>query len=265
MTDLSRSGGAQHICTLDGCVLPIDIDNGLPYISMVPHTPKEFDELPHVLFSSSAKWDPTVLDNKMSSQPNWFDIVKNNTEDGYLCASPFDAQGNYTYRYPNEKPHSRNSKIQLSEIRSLHSLQTDHDHDNDSSIESTDAIGEHLTKPHGRKLSFRECYHLACDRNPIYVCMEHDLCKTEPQEKPENPTSETTKSIKTNKTPVQVKKKPIDYSKYHAHFLGVLSTFRKDQDYLPGYHSVCYQRHGWEQDPTDYQVASACKQCTTSQ
>jgi len=51
--------------------------------------------------------------------------------------------------------------------------------------------------------------------------MEHDLCKTEPQEKPENPTSEPTKSIKTNKTPIQVKKKPIDYSKYRAHFLGV--------------------------------------------
>jgi len=51
--------------------------------------------------------------------------------------------------------------------------------------------------------------------------MEHDLCQTEPQEKLENPTSEPTKSIEANKTPVQVKKKPIDYSKYHAHFLGV--------------------------------------------
>jgi len=51
--------------------------------------------------------------------------------------------------------------------------------------------------------------------------MEHDLCKTEPQDQPENPTSEPTKSIETNKTPVQVKKKPIDYSKYRAHFLSV--------------------------------------------
>jgi len=186
---------------------------------MLPNTQKEFDELPHVLFSSSVEWDPTVLDNKLSSQPNWFDIVKNDTEDGYLRTSPFDAHGNYTYRYPNVKPRSRNSKIQLSEIRSLPSLQTGHD--DDSSIESSDTADEYLTETHGRKLIFRECYHLACDGNSIYACMEHDLCKTEPQDKPENPTSKLTKSIETNKTPVQVKKKPIDYSKYRAHFLGV--------------------------------------------
>jgi len=131
-----KVGGAQHIRTLDGYVLPLDIDNGLPYVSMVPNTQKEFDELPHVLFSSSAEWDPTVLDNKLSSQPNWFDIVKNDTEDGYLRTSPFDAHGNHMCRYPNAKPRSRNSKIQLSEIRSLPSLQTDHD--DDSSIESSD-------------------------------------------------------------------------------------------------------------------------------
>ena len=29
-------GGAQHVRTLDGYVLPIDIDNGLPYIGAVP-------------------------------------------------------------------------------------------------------------------------------------------------------------------------------------------------------------------------------------
>ena len=43
-----KVGGAQHVRTLDSCVLPIDtidIDNGLPHISMVPHTQKEFDEL----------------------------------------------------------------------------------------------------------------------------------------------------------------------------------------------------------------------------
>jgi len=216
-----KVGGAQHVRALDGYALPIDIDNGLPYISQVPHTQKEFDELPHVIFSSSAEWDPTVLDNKLSSQPNWFDIVKNDTEDGCLRTSPFDNNGNYIYRYPNEKPRSRNSKIQHTEIRSLPSLQTDQDHDDDSSIESSDTIDNCLTEPNGRKLSFRECYHLACDRNPTHMCTEHDLCESEPQDKPESPTSEPTKSIETNKTPVQVKKKPIDYSQCRAHFLGV--------------------------------------------
>jgi len=51
--------------------------------------------------------------------------------------------------------------------------------------------------------------------------MEHNLCNSEPQDKPEIPTSKSTKSIETNKTPVQVKKKPIDCSQYRAHFLGV--------------------------------------------
>ena len=66
------------------------------------------------------------------------------------------------------------------------------------SIESSDTTDEYLTKTHGRKLSFRECYHLACDRNPICACMEHDLREADPQEKPENPTSEPTKYIKAN-------------------------------------------------------------------
>jgi len=159
----------------------------------------------------SSCWKPWII------HINWFDIVKNDTEDGYLRTSPFDAHGNYMYRYPNKKPRSRNSKIQHTEIRSFPSLQTDHDHDDDSSVESSDTLDEHLTEPNGRKLSFRECYHLACDRNSICVCMGYDLCDSEPQDKPKNPTSESTKSIETNKTPVQVKKKPIDYSQYCTH------------------------------------------------
>jgi len=133
-----KVGGAQHIHKLNGYVLPINVDNGLPYVLMIPHVQKEFDELPHVSFTSSTEWDPTVLDNKLSSQPNWFDIVKNDTADGYLCTPPLDAHGNCIYRYPNKKPHSQNLKIQLSEIRSLPSLQTEHDHDDDSLIESVE-------------------------------------------------------------------------------------------------------------------------------
>jgi len=37
-----KAAGAQHTRMLDGCVLPIDIDNGLLHMSMVPHTKKEF-------------------------------------------------------------------------------------------------------------------------------------------------------------------------------------------------------------------------------
>jgi len=63
------------------------------YARQVPNTKKELGKLPNVIFSSSAEWDPTVLDNKLPSQPNWFDIVKNDTEDGYLRTSPFNVHG----------------------------------------------------------------------------------------------------------------------------------------------------------------------------
>lgn len=98
-----KVGGAQHVRTLDHCALPIDIDNGLLQVSMASHRQKEFDELPPVLFTCSAERGPTVLNNKLTSQPNWFDNVKNDTEDGCPCASPFDEHGNCTCRHPNEK------------------------------------------------------------------------------------------------------------------------------------------------------------------
>ena len=76
-------GGSQNIRTLEGYVIPIDIISGLPYIKMVPNTQKEFDELPHVVFTSSEEWDPTVLDCTITNNPHWFDAVKDDTEDGY--------------------------------------------------------------------------------------------------------------------------------------------------------------------------------------
>jgi len=97
------------------------------------------------MFSSSGLWDPPVLDNELSDNPNWFDIVKNDTKDGHLRMSPFNAQGNYAYRYPNKKPRPQHLKAQLSKTRSLPSLDKDHDHDSDSSIDSTDVFKINLT------------------------------------------------------------------------------------------------------------------------
>ena len=59
-----RAGGTQCITTLEGCVLPIDILEGLSYIRTRAYTDKEYEELPHVLLSSESDWDPTVFDNK---------------------------------------------------------------------------------------------------------------------------------------------------------------------------------------------------------
>jgi hypothetical protein len=45
-------GGRQWLTTPDGYVVPIDVRHGLPCITMRPFTDKEFEELPHVAWTS---------------------------------------------------------------------------------------------------------------------------------------------------------------------------------------------------------------------
>ncbi len=56
------TGGLQRILTNDGYVIPINIKYGLPYIKMRPYTDEEWETFPHVIFTSDADWDPTILD-----------------------------------------------------------------------------------------------------------------------------------------------------------------------------------------------------------
>jgi hypothetical protein len=39
---------------------------------MHPFTDKEFEELPHILWTSEDDWDPTSLDSVISDDPNWY-------------------------------------------------------------------------------------------------------------------------------------------------------------------------------------------------
>jgi hypothetical protein len=57
----------------DGYIIPIDIRRGLPYITMHPFTDKEFEELPHILWTSEDNWDRTSLDSVISNDPNWYE------------------------------------------------------------------------------------------------------------------------------------------------------------------------------------------------
>jgi hypothetical protein len=66
-------GGRQRLTTPDGYVIPIDVRHGLPYITMRPFTDEEFEELPHVLWTSEDNWDPTSLDSVISDDPNWYE------------------------------------------------------------------------------------------------------------------------------------------------------------------------------------------------
>jgi hypothetical protein len=95
-----KVGGKQCIRTNEGYVIPLDIINGLPYMKMVPYTDKEWKELPHVVLTNGAEWDPTVLDNTLSDKDDWYNIVKE-PDDGFMD-TPFDRFGKYKHREPTE-------------------------------------------------------------------------------------------------------------------------------------------------------------------
>ena len=89
-------GGLQRIQTLEGYVHPLDIRNGLPYVSIRPYTDDKWESLPRVIWTSDADWDPTVLDHLISNDNKWYDAVSDLQEQMYH--SPFDEFGNYKHR-----------------------------------------------------------------------------------------------------------------------------------------------------------------------
>ena len=57
-----KAGGGQHITTLDKHKIPMSIRGSLPYMSLRPHTNKEWSTLPRVILTSDSDWEPTCLD-----------------------------------------------------------------------------------------------------------------------------------------------------------------------------------------------------------
>jgi hypothetical protein len=80
----ARVGGKQRLVTFDGFSIPINIRRGLPYINMHPHTDQEWEELPHVLLTEDANWDPTHMDHEQGDPP--------------LLNPDFDLCGDYRHR-----------------------------------------------------------------------------------------------------------------------------------------------------------------------
>ena len=80
--------------------MPLDIIQGLPYLKMTGHTDKEWGELPHVILTGAAQWDPRKLDHSMSDRDGWYDSMKQDG-DG-LADTLFDELGNYRHRSPPE-------------------------------------------------------------------------------------------------------------------------------------------------------------------
>lgn len=89
-------GGLQRIETNDGYVHPLNIKNGLPYVSMRPYTDDEWEELPHVVWTSDVEWNPSVLDHEIEDEDEWYDAITDMQEG--IIQSPFDEFGNYRKR-----------------------------------------------------------------------------------------------------------------------------------------------------------------------
>ena len=67
-----KVGGKQCITTNDGYIFPLDVRDGLPYISLRPFTDEEWTTLPHIVLTSDADWDPSVLDHRLSDDDKWY-------------------------------------------------------------------------------------------------------------------------------------------------------------------------------------------------
>jgi hypothetical protein len=89
-------GGLQRIKTLDGYVIPLNIRAALPYMQIRPFTDKEWKILPHVILTSDATWNPSVLDNDLDGDEQWFDAQSDMQNDSIDLL--FDEFGNYRHR-----------------------------------------------------------------------------------------------------------------------------------------------------------------------
>jgi len=57
------AGGHQCIRTHEGYVIPIHMDNGLPFIPLRKYTLREWYTLPHVPVTHPSTWNPASLSN----------------------------------------------------------------------------------------------------------------------------------------------------------------------------------------------------------
>jgi hypothetical protein len=87
--------GQQHIKTLDGYAMPLNVKSGLPYMDMHLYMDDEWESLPHLILTSDDDWNPSMLDHNLNEDKQWFDAVSDLPDDS--LDSPFDAEGNYRH------------------------------------------------------------------------------------------------------------------------------------------------------------------------
>ena len=88
-------GGLQSIKTPDGYVHPIQIKDGLPYVSLRPYTDTEWETLPHVIWTQDSDWDPSIFDHEFFDEDGdeWYDALMDHAKNPHR--ELFDEFGNY--------------------------------------------------------------------------------------------------------------------------------------------------------------------------
>ena len=56
--------GGQQIVTPEGYIIPLSMQQGLPYMKMHAPSDKELETLPQVMFTSDDNWDPAIYDHE---------------------------------------------------------------------------------------------------------------------------------------------------------------------------------------------------------
>jgi hypothetical protein len=196
-------GGRQCIRTIDGFIIPIDIINGLPYIKMTPHTDTEFNELPHVVFTSGNEWNARSLDVTLSDREDWANIISD--LDQGLYKSPFDEHGDLIdrRRRPSHEPVTPDPE---DDLKALDTDPTVSDDDDDASLQAQFAEVDQ------EDAYFRSCFHAASNLNMIYLCHAADIDDDDSTTAPDQ-----LESI----PPIEIKQRPFDYLKYRPYFLHV--------------------------------------------
>ncbi len=201
--------GRQIIKVLDGYILPLDIINGLPYLHMVPNTDAEFDTLPHIVLTSSAKWNPRCLDHILSERPDWTNVVKDLDEGLITKDTPFDQYGNYKERYLPDATRKLPSPDKEAQVADSSPIEDDDSVDSNAS--PTDPYEE-----------FHVAFHSCCNLNQIYV-YDANLDDSSSELESTDDLDDTTSDSKTKLEVVAptLKAKRIDYKKLRPYFLMV--------------------------------------------
>ena len=122
----AKVGGKQHIQTLDGYVIPLNIRQGLPYLSVRPYTDKEWEDLPHVTLTADVDWDPSILDNELEDKEEWFNALEGLPD---LSPDPFfDEYGDYRHVHAVTEAILSDSIIENIAINDLPSIFQTYEH-----------------------------------------------------------------------------------------------------------------------------------------